>query len=74
MSNEKGCIYCRYSDKDRKEGEKIRCKRLSKWVEPRGEACSEYFERYEFPLRVPLSELLRVEDIVMARKGKEPEA
>lgn len=68
MGNERGCIYCRYSDKNRKQGEKIRCKRLSKWVAPRGEACEEY--RVEFSLsREPLSSFVTA-DMILDAAGR----
>lgn len=52
-----GCLNCQYVDRGRKQGEKIRCKRWSKWVMPYGESCCEY--GYTFPSMETLARMVR---------------
>lgn len=45
-----GCGDCSYADHKRKQGEKIRCKRWSRWVNPQGKPCEEH--SISFPLNL----------------------
>lgn len=41
-SHPRGCCYgCDYSDATRRQGDKIRCKRWSQWVDPMHDSCPE---------------------------------
>lgn len=65
MGNERLCVYCQHSDKNRKNGENIRCTLFSCWVNPCGKACEKYREKHGNVLgREPFSEALSREDIV----------
>lgn len=42
VSHSRGCCYgCDHSDGTRRQGDKIRCKRWSQWVDPMHDSCSE---------------------------------
>ncbi len=45
-----GCADCSHADRERKQGEKIRCKRWSCWVNPHGKTCEEYSFSFSFPI------------------------
>lgn len=45
MSNIQGCMFCEYSNPNRKKERKIRCTRFSEWRDPLHNTCETYFDR-----------------------------
>ncbi len=45
-----GCGDCSHADLKRRQGEKVRCKRWSRWVNPQGTPCEEH--SISFPLNL----------------------
>lgn len=45
-----GCGDCSHADHKRKQGEKVRCKRWSRWVSPQGKPCEEHNISFPFNL------------------------
>lgn len=43
-----GCGDCSHADHKRKQGEKIRCTRWSRWVSPQGKPCEEHTVSFPF--------------------------
>lgn len=45
-----GCGDCSHADHKRKQGEKVRCTRWSRWVNPHGKPCEEHSIFFPFNL------------------------